>query len=82
LNAIHVGDREVSGANAGKGELDIAGMGDHSTWVSPGEAIRIGGHGPIVRINDGGEAKKPEGGGGGLEIHVVPPVDPDATQFG
>jgi hypothetical protein len=83
LNAIHVGDREVSGANAGKGALDIAGMGDHSTWVAPGEAIRIGGHGPIVRIRDAKEAEKePEGGGSGLEINVVPPVDPDATQFG
>ncbi|HEX6370054.1 MAG TPA: hypothetical protein VF006_14130 [Longimicrobium sp.] len=83
LNAIHVGDREVSGANAGKGALDIAGMGEHSTWVAPGEAIRIGGHGPIVRIRDGREAEKKEPeGGGGLEIHVVPPVDPDATQFG
>ena len=61
LNAIHVGDREVSGANAGKGALDIAGMGEHSTWVAPGEAIRIGGHGPIVRINDGGGG---EGAGG------------------
>lgn len=84
LNAIHVGDREVSGANASKGALDIAGMGEHSMWVAPGEAIRIGGHGPVVRIRDGKEGQKePEGGGvGGLEINVVPPVDPDATQFG
>jgi hypothetical protein len=83
LNAIHVGDREVSGANARQGALDIAAMGEHSTWVAPGEAIRIGGHGPIVRIRDGKAAEKePEGGGGGLEINVVPPVDPDATQFG
>jgi hypothetical protein len=77
LNAIHVGDREVSGANAGKGALDIAGMGDHSTWVAPGEAIRIGGHGPIVRIDDGGEADKEP-----AEDDDMPPVDPDATQFG
>lgn len=82
LNAIHVGDREVSGANARQGALDIGAMGEHSTWVAPGEAIRIGGHGPIVRINDSGARKEPEEGGGGLEIHVVPPVDPDATQFG
>jgi hypothetical protein len=82
LNAIHVGDREVSGANAGKGALDIAAMGDHSTWVAPGEAIRVGGHGPIVRIRDTKEAENEPEDGGGLEINVVPPVDPDATQFG
>lgn len=82
LNAIHVGDREVSGANARQGALDIAAMGEHSTWVGPGEAIRIGGHGPVVRIRDGQAAEKEPEGGGGLEINVVPPVDPDATQFG
>jgi hypothetical protein len=82
LNAIHVGDREVSGANARAGALDIDGMGEHSTWVAPGEKIRIGGHGPVVRITDTKEAEKEPEGGGGLEIHVVPPVDPDATQFG
>ncbi|MBW3570810.1 MAG: hypothetical protein KY467_06875, partial [Gemmatimonadetes bacterium] len=82
LNAIHVGDREVSGANAGKGALDVGGLGDHATWVAPGEPIRIGGHGPIVRIRDANEAEKEPEGGGGLEIKVEPPVDPDATQFG
>jgi hypothetical protein len=82
LNAIHVGDREVSGANAGKGALDIGSMGEHSTWVAPGEAIRVGGHGPVVRIRDGNEMEKEPEGGGGLEIHVEPPADPDATQFG
>jgi len=84
LNAIHVGDREVSGANAGRGALDISAMGDHSTWVAPGEPIRIGGHGPVLRMHDTGAAEKPAGGGG-LELHVVPPdppEDPDATRFG
>ncbi|HEU0298936.1 MAG TPA: hypothetical protein VFR37_05760 [Longimicrobium sp.] len=82
LNAIHVGDREVSGANAGKGVLDLASASDHSTWVPPGEPIRIGGHGPVVRIHDrkaGGSAGEQEGG---VELHVEPPVDPDATRFG
>ncbi|HEV3051414.1 MAG TPA: hypothetical protein VGX50_14015 [Longimicrobium sp.] len=83
LNAIHVGEREVSGANARTGALDIAAMGENSTWVSPGEPIRIGGHGPVLRMRDTQEAEKePEGGGGGLELHVVPPEDPDATRFG
>jgi hypothetical protein len=86
LNAIHVGEREVPGANARSGPLDFAGMGDSRLWVAPGEPIRIGGHGPVVRIHDAREAEKePSGGGTGLELHVVPPepaVDPDATQFG
>ena len=66
LNAIHVGDREVSGANAGKGALDIAGMGDHSTWVAPGEAIlvrqrhRVAAHPAILvgRIRIGRDARR------------------------
>lgn len=83
LNAITVSDRELSGANIGEHALDIAAISEHSTWVAPGEAIRIGGHGPIVRIRDTKAAEKePEDGGGGLEIHVVPPEDPDATRFG
>ncbi|HEX2080032.1 MAG TPA: FHA domain-containing protein [Longimicrobium sp.] len=83
LNAIHVGDREVSGANAGKGALDLASASDHSTWVPPGDKIRIGGHGPVVRIHDRHPAEKGEQeGGSGLELHVEPPVDPDATRFG
>jgi hypothetical protein len=85
LNAIHVGDREVSGANAGKGALDLAAAADHSTWVPPGEPIRIGGHGPVVRIHDRSPAGGPGEGAkeeGGLELHVEPPVDPDATRFG
>lgn len=84
LNAIHVGEREVSGANARSGALDIAGMGEHSTWVSPGEPIRIGGHGPVLRVRDRLEADKEPEGGGGLEINVQPPEpeDPDATRFG
>lgn len=82
LNAIHVGEREVSGANARQGALDIAGMTEHSTWVSPGEPIRIGGHGPVIRVADTQEVANEGEDGGGLQIHVVPPEDPDATRFG
>jgi hypothetical protein len=85
LNAIHVGEREVAGANAKSGALDFSAMGDNKLWVTPGEPIRIGGHGPVVRIRDAKEAEKEPAGGGGLELHVVPPepaADPDATQFG
>ena len=82
LNAIHVGEREVAGANA-KGPLELDGLESHSLFVAPGEGIRIGGHGPVLRIHEKGGEK--EGGGGGVEINVVPPAeddDPDRTRFG
>ena len=81
LNAIHVGEREVSGANAGKGPLRLEGMEPHSLFVEPGQAIRVGGHGPIVRIRGTGGAKE---GDEPVEIKVMPEPedDPDKTQFG
>ena len=82
LNAIHIGEREVSGANAGKGPLQMEGMESHSLFVAPGDRIRIGGHGPVLRISEkGGDEGRREGG---AEINVVPEVedDPDRTQFG
>jgi hypothetical protein len=77
LNDVHVGDRHVSGANAGKGELTLDGLEAHSLWIAPGESIRIGGHGPVVRVLE----RKADGG---AEIRVVPDADddPDKTQFG
>ena len=81
LNAIHVGEREVSGANAGKGPLQLEGLETHSVFVAPGESIRIGGHGPIVRIRELGGGG--QGGEGRAEIRVEPEDDdPDRTQFG
>jgi hypothetical protein len=81
LNAIHVGEREVSGANAGKGPLTLEGMEPHSLFVEPGQAIRVGGHGPIVRIRGTGGANA---GDAPMEIKVTPEPedDPDKTQFG
>jgi hypothetical protein len=80
LNSIHVGDGEVSGANAKGGELQLEGLKQHSIFVTPGEAVRIGGHGPVVRIRESGG----KGGGEPAEIRVTPDVDddPDRTQFG
>jgi hypothetical protein len=83
LNSVHVGEREVSGANAGKGPLQLEGMESHSLFVPPGEGIRIGGHGPVVRIHEKGAAGT--GGSDAVEIRVEPPEvedDPDKTQFG
>ncbi|HEX8391600.1 MAG TPA: hypothetical protein VF665_04505 [Longimicrobium sp.] len=77
LNDIHAGEREVPGANAGKGDLNLESLRANSLWVPPGEAIRIGGHGPVVRIVER-ETPAP------AEINVVPGDldDPDRTQFG
>ncbi|HEU0014734.1 MAG TPA: hypothetical protein VFQ45_13695, partial [Longimicrobium sp.] len=87
LNAIHVGEREVPGANAGKGALDFGALDESRVWVGPGEAVRIGGHGPIVRIRDcaptgadlAGDASADD-----ADREPAPEVeeDPDRTQFG
>ncbi|HEX6038275.1 hypothetical protein [Longimicrobium sp.] len=81
LNSIHAGEREVSGANDRSSALQLEGMEAHSLFVPPGQLIRIGGHGPFVRIREIGGAKKDDGP---AEIRVEPEVedDPDRTQFG
>jgi len=82
LNAIHVGEREVSGANAGKGPLRLEGMESHSTFVVPGESIRIGGHGPVVRIRETGGAAEGEAQPEAAAGDPAEEEDPDRTQFG
>lgn len=82
LNAIHVGEREVSGANAGKGPLKLDGLESHSLFVEPGAAIRVGGHGPVIRIRGTGGAQD---GDAPAEVRALPEPeedDPDKTQFG
>jgi hypothetical protein len=69
LNPVHVGDEEVPGANAGRGPLDLASVAaEHVTRVGADVPMRIGEHGPVLRI------VQAEPGG--------PSVDPDATRFG
>jgi hypothetical protein len=78
LNPLHVGEREVVGANR-KGELNLEELTqDNSEWVAPGSEMTIGEHGPVLRIVDTGE------GGGAGEAEAAPEVeiDPDATRFG
>ncbi|HEX2204953.1 MAG TPA: hypothetical protein VHG91_16710, partial [Longimicrobium sp.] len=76
LNPLHVGGREVPGAHAGAGELDLGAlMGKHSDWVPPGTPMRIGEHGPVLRIVETGGAAEEEPA---AEVEE----DPDATQFG
>jgi hypothetical protein len=78
LNALHVGDREVAGANRGKGELRLEElMADHTEWVGPGTTMRIGEHGPILRLLD-----TREGAGEDAPAADEVEIDPDATRFG
>lgn len=83
LNALHAGGREIPGANLGKGPLRLEDVTAASTgWVGPGEAVKIGEHGPVLRVreNDSGGARGGEGegdGDGGIRVER----DPDATQF-
>ena len=75
LNPLHVAGAEVPGANRGKGELRLEDlMADHTEWVPPDTPMRIGEHGPVLRIVDSAAAS----GDGPSE----PPIDPDATRFG
>ena len=79
LNDLHVGDGETSvrGANRGRGPLKLEElMLEHTEWVAPGTALRVGEHGPRLRIVDTAGASADD------EPEDEPPVDPDATQFG
>jgi hypothetical protein len=77
LNPLHVGEREVVGANR-KGELNLDGLGpENAEWVAPGSEMMIGEHGPVLRIVD----TRPEAGAAAEKAPEVE-VDPDATRFG
>jgi hypothetical protein len=78
LNPLHVEEKEVSGANRGKGPLNLEElMAGHTDWVRPDTPMRIGEHGPVLRIHEAGAG---DGDGGAAKDEV--PVDPDATRFG
>lgn len=74
LNPLHVEGKEIAGANQGKGPLELdALMLGHTEWVGPDTPMKIGEHGPVLRIVESGGAAKADDG---------PPIDPDATRFG
>jgi hypothetical protein len=80
LNPVHVGEREVAGANVGKGELRLDALpSQHSEWVAPGTEMVVGEHGPVLRIVDGKASEKAEDAPA-PEPEVE--IDPDATRFG
>ncbi|HEV7587319.1 MAG TPA: hypothetical protein VGO40_04240, partial [Longimicrobium sp.] len=79
LNPMHVGDREVAGANR-KGEVNPDELpADNSEWVAPGSEMMIGEHGPVLRIVD---TRPAEDEGAGAEEAPEVEIDPDATRFG
>jgi hypothetical protein len=70
LNVIHLPGQEITGAKAGKGNVDLAALpAAHVGWLPPGVPLRIGEHGPTLRIE---------------EVPPGPDdvwIDPDATVF-
>jgi hypothetical protein len=74
LNPVHLSAEEIPGANVGRGALDLASIEAKFTgWLPPGVPLRIGEHGPILKIEEVPEE---------VEEDEDVPDDPDATQFG
>jgi len=70
LNAVRIPGQDIPGARLGRGPLELESVHeDHTGWIPPGIPLRIGDHGPVLRVDEippGSEAI---------------PVDPDATVF-
>ncbi|HEX2091670.1 MAG TPA: FHA domain-containing protein [Longimicrobiaceae bacterium] len=67
LNPVHLGGQEIPGANRKHGALHLEELqGAHTEWLPVDEPLRIGEHGPVLRIQD----------------LPAPEEDPDATRFG
>lgn len=53
LNPVHAPDREIAGARVKRGSLDLDAVPDGSShWVRPGVPLRIGDHGPVLRVDE------------------------------
>jgi hypothetical protein len=69
LNQIHVGEKDIPGARLKRDAKLEAVPGTSTGWLTPGTPLRVGDHGPILRIE---------------EVPPDPDdirVDPDATVF-
>ena len=70
LNDIHLPATDIPGAHLGKEAVDLTGLPEkHTGWMAPGVPLRIGEHGPVLRIEDVPPDPDDEW------------VDPDATVF-
>ncbi len=72
LNAVHLPGQSIPGSGSRAGDSNIEGLdAEHTGWLPPGVPLRIGEHGPTLRVE---------------EIPPAPddevPLDPDATVFG
>lgn len=77
LNALHTPEREVPGARAGRQIPDLERIPEASSvWIEPGVALRIGEHGPVLRVEEI-PPDMVEGDDDGES--VGDPHDPDAT---
>lgn len=53
LNALHHPGGEIPGARIGRGALDLDAVPTSSVaWITPGAPVRIGDHGPVLRIDE------------------------------
>lgn len=72
LNAVHMPGISIPGSRAGRESLDLAAISEeHTGWLPAGVPLRIGDHGPTVRVEEVPPDPDAE------EIDV----DPDATVF-
>ena len=70
LNALHSPDGDIPGARVGRGALRLEGVPAASVaWIAPGTPVRIGDHGPVLRIDEVPPDQEED------EV----PQDPDAT---
>lgn len=69
LNPVHAPDREIAGARVKRGTLDLDVIPEGSShWVRAGVPLRIGEHGPVLRIDEVPPDPEEES-----------PADPEAT---
>ena len=53
LNALHHPGGDIPGARVGRGALQLDRVPPGSTaWIAPGTPVRIGDHGPVLRIDE------------------------------
>lgn len=53
LNTLHLPDQDLPGARIPRGTLRLESIaGTSVAWVPPGIAMRLGDHGPVLRIDD------------------------------
>jgi hypothetical protein len=74
LNPVHLPGQEITGAHARRGPLDLSGVEErHTGWLPPGVPLRIGEHGPTLRVEEVPEE---------VEEDADVPDDPEATRHG